>query len=593
MWLVPVLALLGSLGLAVQSYLESDVQIVVEFPEASGIEAGKTHLKYRDVVVGMVEAVEFPDDLDHVDVVVNVRRDMAPYLDEDAKFWLVKAEVSAAGISGLDTLLSGVYIHGDWDAETGMRRDHFVAEAKAPVIAPDAKGLEVTLTSPETGSVSVGAPVLHKGIQVGQVEDVSLSEDGGLIVITAFIEEPYDKIVNTGTRFWNASGIEVDLGEEGLKVHLDSLSSLLAGGVSFETSISGGEPLDGDAHFDLYPNEAAAKDSRFDDDLRATVTVASAFEGSLKGLREGAIVDYRGLKVGEVKDLSVYDLDASDDTWLLVTYTIQPTRLGVTGFENPQEVLDFLGEAVRTDGLRARLKPNSLLSGGLHVELFEDPSLPPATLERTGHPLPLLPAVPTPPDTLRVAAEGVMDRVAKLPVEELMDRMIQLIGHVDAIVADEQTRKIPGNVNSLLGNVNTIAASPATQELPEKIDDVVITVGSLLSEFEKRKGIDALVASLENLRTVTRNAATASEGVPGLVKDIDAVVEKVRELPIETTVASVNKVLASADSFISSDATQDVPEALSGALDQVRLTLKELREGGGRYKSEPDVGLGG
>ncbi|WP_037313544.1 MlaD family protein [Ruegeria halocynthiae] len=582
-WLIPVLALVGSLGLAVQSFLEADIQITIEFPEASGIEAGKTQLKYRDVVVGSVSAVDFADDLSHVDVTVDVRRDMARYLDDKAKFWLVKAEVSAEGVSGLDTLLSGAYINGEWDAEPGERQDRFVAEAKAPIIAPNAKGLQITLTSTESGSVSVGAPVLHKGIKVGKIEGVSLSEDGGLIVITAFIEEPYDKLVNTGTRFWNASGIEVDLGEAGLKVNVESLSSLLAGGVSFDTSISGGERITETTRFDLYPNQEAAKDSRFDDDLRATVTVASPFEGSLKGLREGAIVDYRGLKVGEVKELSVYDPESAeegDEAWLLVTYTIQPSRLGITDIENPNEVLDLLEEYVRDGGLRARLKPNSLLSGGLHVELFEDPSLPPAVFQRTGHPLPILPTVPTPPDTLRIAAEGVLDRVAKLPVEELMDRMIQLVSDIDAIVADKDTKEIPATVNALLGNVNSIAGAEATQELPKKLNQVISTVETMLGEFEERKGVDALVSSLENLRTITSNVSTASDQIPGLVEDIDAVIAKVHDLPVETTVESVNNVLASADSFISSDATQDVPAALSGALEQVRDTLAELRAGG-------------
>ena len=580
-WAVPVVALLASIGLIVQSYLERDIQITIQFPEAGGIEAGKTNLKYRDVVVGTVASVEFPDSLEHVDVVVDVRRDMAQFLDQSAQFWLVKAEISAQGVSGLDTLFSGVFIQGEWDADVGEPRRRYVAKAKAPIIAPGADGLEVTLVSTESGSISVGAPVLHKGIQVGSIEDVTLSEEGGLIVITAFIEAPYDELVNTGTRFWNASGIDVNFGEDGLNVQVDSLSSLLAGGVSFDTNISGGEPVSGTARFDLFANEEAAKDSLFDDDLRATVLVGSAFEGSVRGLSVGAVVEYRGLKVGEVQDLAVLEPEeGQEEILLLVSYTLQPKRLGLTRINNPDEVFDTLDEAVRDFGMRARLKPNSIFTGGLYVEIFEDPDAEPAVFDRDADPLPLLPTVATPPDTLRVAAGDVMERVSALPIEELMDRMIELISHVNTLVEDENTRQIPSEVSALLQNANAIAGAPETKDLTVKLNAAISSVADLLNEFEQRQGIDALIVSLENLRDVTANISSASENAPDITQNIDELIKKIRDLPVDTTVETVNAVLASTDQFISSDDTQDLPQSLSGALEEVRLTLAELREGG-------------
>ncbi|MEM9210948.1 MAG: MlaD family protein [Pseudomonadota bacterium] len=580
-WAVPVVALLASIGLIVQSYLERDIQITIQFPEAGGIEAGKTNLRYRDVVVGTVASVEFPDSLEHVNVVVDVRRDMAQFLDQSAEFWLVTAEISAQGVSGLDTLFSGVFIQGEWDADVGEPRRLYIAKAKAPIIAPGANGIEITLTSTESGSISVGAPVLHKGIQVGSIEDVTLSEEGGLIVITAFVEAPYDKLINTGTRFWNASGIDVNFGEDGLNVQVDSLSSLLAGGVSFDTSISGGEPVSGTARFDLFANEDAAKDSLFDDDLRATVLVGSAFEGSVRGLSVGAVVEYRGLKIGEVQDLAVLEPEeGQEEILLLVSYTMQPKRLGITGINNPDEVFDTLDEAVRDFGMRARLKPNSIFTGGLYVEIFEDPDAEPAVFDRDADPLPLLPTVATPPDTLRVAAGDVMERVSALPIEELMDRMIELITHVNTLVEDENTRQIPGEVSALLQNANAIAGAPETKDLTVKLNAAISSVADLLNEFEQRQGIDALIVSLENLRDVTANVSSASENAPGITQNIDELIKKIRDLPVDTTVESVNAVLASTDQFISSDDTQDLPQSLSGALEEVRLTLAELREGG-------------
>lgn len=581
-WLVPILALIGSLGLVVQSYLERDVEIVIQFPDAGGIEVGSTQLRFRDVTVGQVAAIDFAEGLTHVDVTVTLRRDMAAYVDADTRFWLVTAEVTAQGISGLDTLLSGAYITAEWDAEIGTPQTRFVAEASAPIVDPQAEGLTVVITSTDAGSVSQGAPVLYKGIQVGTILDVALSEIGGIIEITAFIEQPYDTFVNTGTRFWNVSGIDVTIGDSGLNVQVASLASLLEGGIAFETSQSGGAAVSDGVRFDLYASEDAAKDSVFDEDLRSTVVVSSVFEGSLQGIREGTRVLFSGLKVGEVRDLFIYDNPETEefDGDLLVVYSIQPARLGYTEAQSPAEVLDILEHIIATEGFRARLQANSILDGGLHVELFSDPSLPPATLQRTGYPNPLVPSVPTPPETLRIAAASVMERVAGLPIESLMDHAIQLIEHVNELVASNETRQIPATVNTLLGTANTLIASDPVQTLPQQLTDVIGTIDTLLRDFEEQQGVEALTATLKNLRDTTANVAVASEQVPGLLEDIDAVVATAEALPLDTTIALVNQILVSADRFITSDGLDTVPVALSGALEQVRDTLAELRAGG-------------
>lgn len=169
-WLVPILALAVSLGIAWQSYADRGVLIEIAFDSASGIAADKTELRYRDVTVGLVEDLRFSADLSQVITSVRVDKSLAPYLDAEAEFWVVRPEISAQGISGLNTVLSGVYIVGQWDSEPGTAQDSFQGLKDAPLNDPTQDGTRILLTARDGNSIAAGAPILYKGIPVGSVE---------------------------------------------------------------------------------------------------------------------------------------------------------------------------------------------------------------------------------------------------------------------------------------------------------------------------------------------------------------------------------------------------------------------------------------
>lgn len=95
-WLVPVLALAISLGLAWKSFANRGVLIEITFLSASGVTPGDTTLRYRDVVIGTVEQVTFTNDLSHVLVRARVDKDIAPYLDAETQFWVVRPQQVSA-----------------------------------------------------------------------------------------------------------------------------------------------------------------------------------------------------------------------------------------------------------------------------------------------------------------------------------------------------------------------------------------------------------------------------------------------------------------------------------------------------------------
>lgn len=371
-WLVPILALAVSLGIAWQSYADRGVLIEIAFDSASGIAADKTELRYRDVTVGLVEDLRFSADLSQVITSVRVDKSLAPYLDAEAEFWVVRPEISAQGISGLNTVLSGVYIVGQWDSEPGTAQDSFQGLKDAPLNDPTQDGTRILLTARDGNSIAAGAPILYKGIPVGSVEAPDLAPGGDHVVITGFIRAPYDEIITDDTRFWDISGVSVSLDATGVSLNFSSLASLVQGGISFDTFVAGGAAVEDGTEFPLYADESAARSSLLNDATVERLRVQVVFDGTVGGLSEGAPVRFRGLQVGEVDSVGMVaaDRDGRKVIRMRATLAIIPTRLGLSEEDGTEEALDLLSVYVE-EGMRARLATASLLSSDLVVDLVE------------------------------------------------------------------------------------------------------------------------------------------------------------------------------------------------------------------------------
>lgn len=109
-WIIPLLAAVVAIGIAIQRIRQEGPTITIVFKAASGIEAGKTFIKYKDVTIGQVTTVELTDDYSRVQVTAQIAKHAAALMVDDAKFWVVQPTITLSGISGLNTLLSGQYI---------------------------------------------------------------------------------------------------------------------------------------------------------------------------------------------------------------------------------------------------------------------------------------------------------------------------------------------------------------------------------------------------------------------------------------------------------------------------------------------------
>ena len=294
-WIIPLGALAIALGVAWNAWMERGPLIQISFENAAGVHANETDVRFRDVSVGVVEHVSFTDGLDRVLVDVRLDKDVAPFVDEDATFWIVRPELSAAGVSGLDTVFSGVYINGAWDSEIGQAASRFEGLEQVPIYAPTARGLRFELRSAEQAGLRNNTPILYKGIEVGRIGNTRISDDGQWIFADAIIFDPHDKLVTTATRFWDTSGFSLNLGPNGAELNFSSVATVVAGGITFDTIVSGGEPARDGLVYELFPSQSAARTSVFEANDGSAITLSAVFSENISGLAAGSAVEWRGV----------------------------------------------------------------------------------------------------------------------------------------------------------------------------------------------------------------------------------------------------------------------------------------------------------
>ena len=300
-WIIPLLAAVVAIGIAIQRIRNEGPTITITFKAASGIEAGKTFIKYKDVTIGQVTTVVLTDDYSRVLVTAQIAKHAAGLIVDDAKFWIVQPQISLSGISGLGTLLSGQYI-GFQAGSSRKPGRHFIALDVAPVIT-DQPGRRFTLKATNLGSVGIGAPIYYRSVPVGEVVAYELAADGNSIEATVFINAPYDRYVTLKTRFWNASGIEVSAGANGVDIRTESLVSVLVGGIAFDVPpyLPPGERAAANSEFTLYQSRVIAMTQPDPVERRFVLY----FSESLRGLSVGAPVTMFGLPVGRVADVGL------------------------------------------------------------------------------------------------------------------------------------------------------------------------------------------------------------------------------------------------------------------------------------------------
>lgn len=542
-WLPPLIALAIAIWLAVKAFQSKGPEIDIIINDASGIVAGKTDIRYKNIRVGKVKDLYFDDDLKRVHVVAQLDATMNTVLSSCTRFWVVKPRISVGEISGLSTLMSGSYIGLDpGNPELGIYSDQFTALPAPPRVLSGDVGKQFTLRANSLGSLDIGSPVYYRKIQVGTVTGYHLTGiekytethtsplykstcksdnpideeekksapeiDSGSMVnhveIDVFVKSPYDRFVKTNSHFWNVSGFGLDIGVSGIKAHVASLSSLLSGGVEFDSTERSNDMADDSTTFPLYKNKTAVKEGEY----TLAYKYGMLFSDSVRGLYVGAPVEYRGIKVGEVTEISfspsvaqfvslgskqgsgalrtVSTFPAIDNSSndIQVIVTLQPERLELPQTPSVSEIEASLKFFVDL-GLRAQLKRGNLLTGSLFIDLVNAPEYE-GELKK-GQDYAFLPTIPGEYEVLSQQVANLLDKLNKFPIGEIGISLMASLEDLQGVMHNVSEKRITSKADTALTEVKSIVG---------RLNKTVDLADTALSTMDQTLGtVDRTVAA--------------------------------------------------------------------------------------------------
>ena len=505
-WLVPLVALLIGGWLAYRTYAEQGVEIAIRFDAAAGLVAGKTKVKYRDVDIGEVTSIVVSEDLKHVVVHAQLVAGAKRYLTAGTRFWVARPRVSVGRVTGLETLLSGAYIAMDPVIE-GLPERQFTGLEEPPLFTTSESGKQFLLKAESGGSLNPGSPVYYRSIQVGQVVSSELESDGQMVNIKLFIASPQDRLVLTTTRFWNASGVDFQLGVDGLRIDTESLLSMMLGGIAFDNPQSleeAGTPAAEGQAFRLYASRDQAHEIVYEEKDRYLLF----FDGSVRGLEIDAPVMLRGIQIGRVLDVKL-KFSMEEFRFLIpVLIEIEPQRIGRIG--NPAEERQNIIPRLVANGLRGQLKSASLLTGQLYIDLDFHRDAPLARLSHYGEHV-VIPTVPATLDALTNKLNQILDTLLALPLEQIGQDLGATVAGTKRLANSAELAQSLVELQALLASLGEMANRLDREALPElqaalrqarqtlKATEDLMTPGSPLYA-ESRRTLTELAAAARSLR---------------------------------------------------------------------------------------------
>jgi len=437
-WIVPIVALVVGAVLVVRSLLEVGPEITIEFRSAEGIEAGRTEVRYKEVVVGRVKSVSLASDRQRVLITAALDRSAKSIAVEDSRFWVVRPRIGTGGVSGLGTLLSGAYIGVDAGASQ-QERYQFGGLDQPPLVLRGEPGRSFVLQAEDLGSLDVGSPVYHRRVRVGRVVGYTLSANGRALDIQVFIEAPFEYLVTPGTRFWHASGVDLSFTASGLTLNTQSVASVLAGGIAFAAPPDGepGKPAPSGHRFKLFDQQRQALAPPDGEPLR----VRMVFRQSLRGLGEGAPLDLLGVEFGTVRSMSLQP-DASAHTLPVeVLADIYPQRLGAmrerVQAQDANQGDRLLMKQLVDNGLRAQVRTGSLLTGRMYIALEFMPKAGRVPFDAAA-PVPTLPTVPGALADVQPQIAEIVARLSRVRFDEIGGDVQQALKAMNATAASLQ-----------------------------------------------------------------------------------------------------------------------------------------------------------
>ncbi|MGX0134932.1 paraquat-inducible protein B [Cupriavidus metallidurans] len=496
-WLIPIVAAAVGLSLLISTLASRGPEITVTFRTAEGLTPGKTPVRYKDVDIGLVKTARLAADRSHVIATIALTKDAKGFAVADTRFWVVRPRFAISGVSGLETLLSGAYIGVDAGKSTEVTHS-FTGLEVPPVITTDASGRQFVLRAQDLGSLDIGSPVYYRRVPVGHVVAYQLDPNGHDITLRVFVNKPYDKLVSADTRFWHASGVDLKLDANGLKLSTQSLVTVMLGGVAFQA------PEHSTAHIAAAENTefllaADQSEAMKEPEELAPALAVLNFDQSVRGLSPGAPVDFRGVTVGQVRSIGIEYQRDKKAFRMPVVVELYPSRMGLREKDVADDTRKLaIVHSLVQRGMRAQLRTGNLLTGQLYVALDFFPKAPLTDeLDLNASP-PQLPTTPGTFDELQAKLGDIVTKIGKVPFDQ--------IGQ-DASKAMVSMNKMLVNADKLVAQVNgdvapqVLAALQDARRTLATANDALAPDASL--QQDTRRMMQELTRTAASLRTLT------------------------------------------------------------------------------------------
>jgi paraquat-inducible protein B len=499
-WFIPMIAVGIALWMLYYQWSTQGPLITIEFKTAEGMQADKTKIKSRNVDIGKVTNIRLNKESDGVLVTARMRNNIESILVDDSQFWVVSPQVSLTGISGLSTLVSGVYIEVS-PGNSNQKQNNFTALDDPPVTPLGTPGLHITLNSDDQFAYKKGDPIIYKGLTVGQFEDIYFNFEERVVYYNAFIKAPYHQLITTNTKFWDVSGLKIDLNTDGLSISTGNIETLLTNGVTFGVpkGIAIGEVITERSYFDIYANYQAADDERYKESIYNIILVSE----SIRGLQVGAPVEYRGVHIGQVVNTNLMKANGApdklieEDIKIPVLISMHPGRVGLPDNETGKRLMIEQNQYWIKGGLKAVLRSGSLLTGSLFIDLQHFNEQPIGTISQfSGHDV--IPTIPGQISQITDKAERFLNRLNNLPIDQVTSNanslfveltqtakaLQQVSGSVKNLVDNATDDKLTSQLVRTLKSINTLSqdfssGSQGHDELRETLRSLTNTMGEL------------------------------------------------------------------------------------------------------------------
>lgn len=477
-WFLPIIALLVAGWMLYQHHIKQGQTIFIAMKDAEGIVAGKTEIKVRNVRIGVIDSLRLEIEQNTVVARARIENEYADILAEDSQLWVVKPRIDESGISGMSTLLSGVYLEF-LPGKSEQNSTLFALSDSPALISSEVDGKRFIVHSNDGEVLEPATGIFFRNYKIGQIESAEFDIESQGMQYGLFVYAPYDQLIADNTIFWLSSGISVELTVQGINVNTGSLSKLLKGGISLDypPGKQKGQVVPEGSTFPLFSSYNSALEQRFTDFDYYVIE----FEQSIRGLSVGAPVEYRGMRIGTVSQAPANILVngkplhfRTDDTSIPVVIRVEYGRI----FENSNEARTFWHTNIEkwiSSGLRASLKSGNFLTGGAYVDLDMYPSAPLARMRQNAH-YPVLPSITSGFTAISEQVNVLLSKLNALPLENTVSGLNDTLAEYKALAT---------NLNNTMNELNS---NGVATKMTTNLDSLKSTLDQLTSSLKQFEG---------------------------------------------------------------------------------------------------------